>query len=170
MGFQVGLDLPGSAWQAFLNPPTWADSLPALGKMLGNVGDRAFGFPSDEAQRYQDHYEAEYKARQKYAIPKIADTNRYRVDPDTGSIVEADSSDTPDSTDSGASATATATQAPPRLFQTQEAPAYQAEGSRLVAGRLQAGTAAAHTEEDAFAASEDAATAAALQKCGGDPG
>lgn len=43
MGFQFGLNLPGSAFDAYLHPPTFGDGLGALGAGIGSALDEAFG-------------------------------------------------------------------------------------------------------------------------------
>ena len=49
MGFKIGLDLPGEAWSAFLNPRSpFAAAAPYLGKMLGGAIDLIGGFPNEE--------------------------------------------------------------------------------------------------------------------------
>lgn len=49
MSFQIGLDLPGAAWEAYLHPRNaWADAAPALGKMLGGALDLGLGLPNEE--------------------------------------------------------------------------------------------------------------------------
>lgn len=99
MGFQIGLDVPGSVFESYLHPRNpIAESLPALGKLLGSGLDLALGDPSRE------------QARARY---RPEENDQVFVD-EAGNISETP---IPDSTYGGVAGSDLGKPAPQRLFQ-----------------------------------------------------